>query len=1429
MKQTKVRLLLLQIMLVLPILTFGQLYTFTNYNHRSGLNMASINSINQSEDGYIWVGTDGAELVRFDGQTFEELKLPEIDDNHHISNISFYEKEVLFASRYKGFYSYIPSTDRIQRIGTSALKIGESRAIFRRGEYYYVFGDRGIVRIKGKEVVHLLQLKSEDPSLVFSQFIETEKSLFVLSNRGNFRFHDGKLSPIHQWLNVSKSAFSEMQFGYYDGEKIAFFNNDASRWMEVVLNEKGGFYSINPIQVRSQIPNGERIISCSYNVMAQKGGILTTNSQLYVVDNKALSIVASNYTQAMEDCISVFTDLNGDFWLCSTLRGIYKVSLEPFTRLELHPVYQSPTIGLPYRTNDGTILIGTYDKGTFVGNIYENSNFSSFDFTTRGAQTIDRVTYLATNTGIRILQQQRSVEPEIRYFENQNVTFILADGDHLWAGVAGKGLYRINTKTNAIQSFNRSSIPLPEYYYTGQIGQNGRTVYFGTNDGLVQYERKTKKLTRVSTGAVGLGAYSGVSTKDKFGTCWFTLEKGLVGFSSEGKIFVIQGSEYFKSTLFYTLNSDAYGNLIIGTNKGLTFLRVNKKGQVTDLRNFDDKSGFLGYETNMRSQFQSEDQVFLGTVEGLFMINTKMLEYRKTPIIPVILPESIDNNELDVQNFKFQVNNAKAGNIRFVYRVLGQSKLWTHLSEGQASVLLTGLPNGEYTLEVKASYDGVHFSEAAAHTFTVQLPIWKSNWFVLVLMAAVVLINVVLLNFYKTFDSGKLMSTKDIVVHLRMTPFIILFAAITVPTAQILAPLLVPDLDLNIGQSLILGFTLLTLYFLSLAAKSSKKEYLYDVYLKFGLFLVISNYMWEMYTSELHPFNVISLVLVGMVAPYILSKIKSVIIFSIVILSICICYVSILNDTVYPKSYFLIAMFTMSALMIFTSFLRYDSLEKLIFISSIINKGNIPAVAFDREGKVTYSSENISNFANITHDDFIGNNISILNDFIPFGEQFKEKDITKEFEDGETYLVPMENGEGKVRWIEWSYKDFSRNIKVILGQDVTEKMELENTYELLVQNAEDFIYRCDIDGRFVFLNDICYSKMGYTKKDLLGLRSASIIPETHREEVLHYYRDHFASKLNSSYREFPIVKKNGDIIWVGQYVTTLYSAGSDSHVIGFIALARDITSLRAQQQLISDQQDEITASINYARRIQYNLLPNENAFENLFDEHFIFSRPKDIVSGDFYWMQRVRDSTVLVLADCTGHGVPGSFMTLLGNNLLNSIVLENGVVDPGTILNDLDKKLKEYLPRGKGKTAVNDGMEVTICVFNDRQPNQITYACAGSRFLVYEKNEFTMFKGDNKHIGDIEAQFEAYSTHYSNFSTDFSLFLFTDGFQDQFGGSNDKKYSFRRLLELFESNIFLPLSEQRKMIEDNFNRWIGKTHQTDDVTIISVKCKIEKP
>ena len=158
------------------------------------------------------------------------------------------------------------------------------------------------------------------------------------------------------------------------------------------------------------------------------------------------------------------------------------------------------------------------------------------------------------------------------------------------------------------------------------------------------------------------------------------------------------------------------------------------------------------------------------------------------------------------------------------------------------------------------------------------------------------------------------------------------------------------------------------------------------------------------------------------------------------------------------------------------------------------------------------------------------------------------------------------------------------------------------------------------------------------------------------------------------------------------------------------------------------------------------------------------------------------------------------------------------------ILNELDKRLEGYFS-SSGKIVMSDGMELTVCVIDDKK-DEIAYACAGSRFLIYGKDGFTLFKGNSEHIGDEKkANFAGYLTQYTNLAHDDILYLITDGFQDQFGGPKNKKYSFRRMLDLFESNVNLSLEDQRMMIEAEFDQWMSNQPQTDDVTVIGIQRK----
>jgi len=1405
-------------------IVFSQFLSYQNFNHRDGLNIASVNCITQTKDGYIWLGTDGAELVRYDGNEFEELHFKNGDDNHHYSNFSMDGDNLLFSSLYKGFFSYSRTSNTLTKLNLEKFYIGESIGVYRKDSIYYFIGKNGINFRKGDVYGNLFNKLQKQKDIKIHHSIETKKSILLFTNNGAFSLGEGKITPLSKLLNIKPEILAEFNFGYIESGDLYLFNNLLNKVIISKIDDNGNFSKIKINRLSNKEKTTEKVISLSYSSNLKRAIAMNGVGELFKIDKQKVTRIQHNYHSPLQSVENVIIDYNGDYWVTSRSKGLYKISSEMFTKIQFNPIFESSRIYSIYQTKENNVLIGTDNASTFIGRLRNQAVFTEKPFALNSVTPFKGNYLLATSEGVKLFDPKNG-NLTSKYFTDKLINLVFVQDQFIYVGISGEGLSRIDSKTDKVEKI--ISPKGIDYYYTAQLNNSNQEVLFGTNYGVMRVHPTSLNAIPLTFDRKRLGGYSGVSTKDKYGTCWFTLEKGIIGVTRNNELVEIFGKKQLNTNLFYTLNSDDQGNLIIGTNKGIILHRVNSKGQILNTTFYSGSDGFIGYETNMRAQFQHKNLIYLGTVEGLVQVNTSRTKQKTTPNPPLItrssgddLSKALGDNSI---SFLLKTNNAKSRKITYYYRVKEVSDEWA-ITIGN-TIIINNINNGTYILEVKSTYDDVNFSEISPIKFQIKSPFWRSSWFIVILVLSIILINILIVLYFRSNENSSLITTKDIDVHLQMTPTILIFATLTAPLFIIFAPYSDPRLDYHLGVAFALGFTLLALYFLSIVARTNRKEHLFDVYLKICWILILSVFLWCTYQSALNPYYIFAVLLTATLAPYIFNRIKLTVVLAIAIFVIAIGISLLLNITVFPKLHFLTAILIMGCLIVFSSYMRFDSLEKLIFISGIINKGNVPAIAFNKKGIVTYASENVSDFVSITHNELINNNISILNQFIPKGAEENPRDITKEFKDGEKYLVPMTNREGEIQWTEWAYKDFSKDIKVIIGQDVSEKIELESTYELLVQNAEDFIYRCDARGNYVFVNNVSFLKLGYEKDELIGENSIKIVHEDYREEVKRYYREHLQSQRHSSYQELPIRKKNGEILWIGQSLTTIFSVGSKKKVTGFIALARDITEVRAQQEIIREQRDSITSSINYARRIQYNLLPNNNLFKTHFKEHFIISKPKDIVSGDFYWMKQIEEHTVLILADCTGHGVPGSFMTLLGFNLLNSVVLEGRTIDPSKILNELDNKLIEYLPKGEGNTTVNDGMEVTICVFNNKS-NRMSYACAGSRFLAYENDAFTMFKGDNKHIGDIESDFLGYNSYFVEFQSDFNLFLFSDGFQDQFGGPKDKKYSFRRLIELFEANINLPLREQGKIIESDFENWIGDNQQTDDVTVLSVTRKI---
>jgi serine phosphatase RsbU (regulator of sigma subunit) len=268
-------------------------------------------------------------------------------------------------------------------------------------------------------------------------------------------------------------------------------------------------------------------------------------------------------------------------------------------------------------------------------------------------------------------------------------------------------------------------------------------------------------------------------------------------------------------------------------------------------------------------------------------------------------------------------------------------------------------------------------------------------------------------------------------------------------------------------------------------------------------------------------------------------------------------------------------------------------------------------------------------------------------------------------------------------------------------------------------------------------------------------------------------------------------------------------------------LANQHTLVKQSADNLKEKNKEITDSIKYARRIQEAMLPSKNEIKNILPNSFVYYRPKDIVSGDFYWVGEKNGKAYVVTADCTGHGVPGALMSMLGIANLNEIINEKQILSPAKILDELRNVIINSLTKTEGD-AMKDGMDLSLYCL-DRRLKRITYAAANNGIYIIRDGSIIILNPDKQPIGESPTKDRPFNEGIFDLKSDDMILTFTDGFADQFGGPKGKKYKYKQMQDLVIQLQKRPLYQMSDILNHEFLKWKGKLEQVDDVLLIGVR------
>ncbi len=1164
----------------------SQEYNFSHITLHDGLPSSQINCIYQDSEGFIWTGTNEG-IKKYAGKSF----------------IDIYARNSVSASR-------------------PIKSISESDG------FIWFATDRSLFKCVANYAEEFPLFSKSNPILINQIITANDSLVYVLTTLGVWQFKDGQFTQVYTNLKID---VENILCGYlHKHEHELWLGTDGSGLY--ILNTRNYLLELVYKTLMDTLQHEQ--IKTITSFLDVKMYISVSGRGVLEYDFTNINFLETPQRGLLDNTTSIYTANNGDVWLATLGDGLIKYSEKKYELfLEDNGLAENNLLAVTADAY-GNIWSGTVSSGVSVllkencllfnarqglpGNtckqilkitdkewllvtsggvcLFNGDHIFPFSFKERlsGSSCAD---YLADKKLLAIGYTKGLVQL-VDYAQKKKIDEIECKAEIVTIKMVGDTVLLIGTRKQGLLIYDIKKKLLSEVssqlnnLTVWSLANDGNTLWVGTDRGLYFVkEGKVAKLIDKDNQLSESVVYS-ISCSNNFvfaATNGFGIfkynkpTKMLEQFERKQGLYnlVIKSIYASNDNEIYATSSNGLYKLYFSQNeiniKALieNFNRNNAEFMPGSLHPGFFNTLFIGTSKGLLVYNETErDDAFKGLLVKLIAVQlfndttnwaNKGVKFDSKKNLPDSLVLPYSSNDL---TFKFEVFNLVGEHKFFLkYKLEGFDKKWIY-AEKTNEAIYSNLPDGDFRFFVSVSYDEINWSAPADFAFKIEAPFWKTTKFFILIMVLLISVVMFLVRFYKSYKDD-LVYTDSSTVEFKLPNIRIILAssAVLIPVSAFVYAIVTDEYDSKLFYQIAAGVFLVVLNLLTYTSGFIKKNGRYVLSLTF--YMATSLYIGMIYLTKLGPFYITALVLIINISHIVFNKIRPFLIYATFIMIAVVFLSLILKSPAYSPGLFIMIIINAIVLTLISIQIQLNLNERLFFADNTINAGSSLVIASNRDAEIIFVSKNFERLLGYTEEELMGTGWWKLRSDDPEHNLRIRESITNKTIP-ETSIEKIIDKHGNLHWIQWQNNFFDNDLVVGIGVDVTDKKEIEERYQHIVESASDMIFTTNAEGYFIFVNEVGARISGYSYGDLLDMNFNALVRPDYKKRINLFYARQFRDETEESYIEFPIVTKSGIEIWVGQSAKLYRDEGNPELVKGFYAICRDITErIVAEQQMKS--------------------------------------------------------------------------------------------------------------------------------------------------------------------------------------------------------------------------------------------------------------------